>query len=301
MEPAIILLAKHFERVLVRYQHKLYPPIRLRVKKLAEVKPYLRRNSPSTEGQVAQWRENGGVLLSYHLRGGFESPHDVRFFTECPFSLAEFGDDGIPVVAYWPTTWQRHWNNLEFMFPQKDTCRRMHAEIKAAGMDARHAEIFEALGFETKDIVSITDKQLAARLGMITYHMFKTRRVVFRGILRAMIFVWPMRVRIEPQDQSLLPMYRAICALRQLNGEHLALGGELSKVARFWKTQVRALNRCGSIQAMDRITFYDLRDVKPDMRRIGKKHTEAKNNLAKLIYTLGRAPELTEEALKWKS
>ncbi len=298
MEEAILLLARHFPRVLVRYRHVLQQPIRLRLKKLSEISPYIRRPHVASEDQLEAWRANGGVLISYYRDLAFEAPHDARLFTECPFSMRRLGPLDVPVVVYKPPSWERHQAELPYRQVDSHICRQLLRELKASIADPPHAEMLEALGFDSNGVSAITDRELLARLAIPERGLSKAKQDIFRGVRPyPCLFVLPIIPRTDPQDKSLLPMYRAILALKQFNGQRLAIGGELSKTVQFWKTPVRALERCGSIKVLERIGFYSLDAVKPDYPAIRWRHERLKTKFARIIKTIDRAPELIEKAL----
>ncbi len=297
MEGAILLLAKHYKRVLVRVVYNNYPALRLRIRRLAELHPYIATRGFASDGQIELWNSRGGVLVSYRQRFPLLT-QDAHVFCECPLQRDDLRDANALVVVYTPPSWRWHYGTIKFLHPTAETARLLYNEIAAAGISKEYAAICEAVGMDARGMSAIGDAELCARFGFANvYHLNRVRRKVFYLASKQRFAVWPMIPRIEPEHKALLPMYRAIQNLPQLHGMRLAVNRELRAVGATWKVQIKDLAHCGSIKLFDRVGFYRMGAVHPDYDLIQDAHEAATERLDGVIAYVEAAPELTAAGL----
>lgn len=296
-EWATTLLAKHYRHVVLRGTHVLSTRIRVDRSKLGEF--FLGRNADHAKHQVDLWREQGGILLDYQ-NGNLPIPHEAHVFCECPMSprLLEGATAKTLALAvvYRPPSWAHHREEIDRKTPSVATCERVLSAISAAGLTSADAAILSALGLPARGVVALTDDRLAELSGVPGRHLPAVVRSLTPQKLR--LSVWcralPIVTRIEPREGGLATLYRYILTLPALNGVRLAQDGELAKVVRNWKVQMRALERCGSVERRPRMGFYVAANIRPDMALVAKRHAAASAALEKIIKMVEAAPALTQ-------
>lgn len=293
MEAAVGFLREHYKHVLVRAIYATQLPIRFRPKKLDGV--YLGLQADT--GEISRWLAKGGVLVNYRLHN---PPHDVHLLCECPFSLAALRlitcNTAEFAVIYKPPSWRAHREEISLSWPDSETCRKLHADIAAATIQPDHLAICKALDKPAEGLTVIADDEIKKRFGIGAIHLKRLRKTILRGVIsKAYFTVMRLIPRVEPEDKSLIPLYRAVEALPKAGGVCLALGRTLYAASNLYKKQLRALVRCGSVANLGALGFYAVADIQPDFGMIQARHESAKAALEEIISAVDAAPELTAE------
>lgn len=297
MEDAVLALDREHERVMVRAVHYVANPIRLRVKKLEEIRPFYARNAPEFDSEIAAWKEENGTLVNYRpaFRKEQVLPHNAALICELPLSMdmveVETRDTSDLCVVYRPPTWREHEELLFNRHPGGTACKRFMQEVAGLRPTKEHAEIAVITGIPTAGTRAIEDAALEESFPDLSSLRKRTLR---SAAGRQFSVITPLIPRIEPEDHTLMPLYRFIKEeLPSHGGVKLARDNVLSKAMRFWKIGLRALVRSGSVEQKGKIGFYGVGGfgIAPDYVRLQAEHDAAKGKLNRLIEAVDALPE----------
>ena len=268
MEAAVALLAKQCPRVIVRARYECQPAIRLRVKALDVTLHYCRWSPPNLSVPDDEWRQHGGVLINFTANEP-EVAHDVKLICECPWSLKQLSVlttyTSLATVVYRPPTWKSHLERMEMRWPSEQACREFYSapdQLKPQGWKSS----------------------------------FMRRAVFGMGFTSANVR-FQLIPRVEPEDRSLLALYRHICELPAVDGIHSSTRAELWKSVPGWRLQLNALVRCGSVERKaDAISYANA--PKPDFTGIEKRRQDNFKTFTAMREAVDAAPELTVKSLR---
>lgn len=299
MEDSALLLDRQHDRVMVRAVHFLPKPIRMRVKMLQAIRPFYLRNAPEFDKEIERWNAENGTLVNYRPFQITEPAlnHDAGLVCECPMSMDALGDltrDTKSVcVVYRPPTWRQHEETIYVKFPPATTAKRFVQAILATKPTQDMLRIAQTCGIPTAGTYAASDDDLQAALSVSGSELKAVRKIAMRSVEgRRYAFVTPLVARIEPEDKTLMQLYRFIEERLPAAGHvKLARDNVLAKAMRFWKIGLRALVRSGSIERKVPLGFYFMDTIAPDYDRIHAEHIAAKSKLARLIEFVDALPE----------
>ena len=286
MEQSVLELDAKHEKVMVRALHVLLNPIRIRVKRLEAIRPFLVRNDPAFDREITQWNAENGTIVNYRPCTKREPPmpHDTCLLCECPIALDVIEqlcrDTKLFCVVYRPPSWREHEEYVFSRFPSGTACKRLIQEIRAVKPSREYLAIAQKSGIPTAGTYAVDEKVLLDSIpGLVN-----TRRRAMRSITgKRYSTVQRLIPRIAPTDRSLLTLYEAVKALPTIGQHHIARDSVLSKAMRFWKLGLRALVRAGNVQNDGKIGFYFMDGLEPDYAKIETEHQLARLNLLKTI------------------
>ncbi len=291
MEETALALDAAYDTVMIRSAGLLPNPVRIRVKMLESIRPFYGRNDPAFDSEISRWKIENGTLINYRPQHKKEPvlPHDACFLTECPLSVDLIEDQARDArnicVIYKPPGWRQHEEVIFSKYPTATACKRLIQAVKAVSPTAEFARMAQALGIPTAGTYAIADDVLRESLGAGLIDFPPLRKRAMRHIEgRRFSSVIELIPRIEPEDESLLGMYRYIKESLPVVGHiRLARDGALGKAARFWKIALKALVRSGSVERKRTICFYFMDGIAPDYKKIDAEHQGAKARLTRLI------------------
>jgi hypothetical protein len=287
MEKTALLLDQRHDRVMVRAACALSAPIRFRWKMLTSIRPFLLRNDPAFDSEIAKWQKQNGTLINNrkYLRGEPVLKHNACVICECPMSwdeVEQMARDAADVcVIYRPPSWRNHEGYLHAAWPSGMACKRF-AEAMPEPLTAPNP-VTSACGIPVAGTRQITDDDLLRSLGINDGELHclrkRTMRVVDSRKKYSHRFSLVQRLipRIEPEDITLLPMYRAITELPCVGHIRLARDNALAGAGRFWKTTLRALIRSGCVERKETLGYYFFDGPAPDYERIQAEHVAARS------------------------
>ena len=291
MEEAALALDAQHEKVMLRAIHKLRHPIRLRVKKLQDIRPFYARNDPAFDAEVERWKEECGTLINYRTYTSTEPvyEYDACMLCEAPLCVDDIdrfsrGAKSVCVI-YHPPIWRAHEETLFTLYPTGQACERMLQAIASMPQSNEFASIAAACDIPTAGTRGADDDELAKELGISQPDLSIVRKRAMRSLSgRRYAQVIQLIPRVEPEDKTLLAMYRFIKdELPAVGHILLARDSVLSKAARYWKIALRALVRSGSVQQKAKTAFYFVDGLQPDYDRIQAEHEAARGKLTRLI------------------
>jgi len=298
MEESVLLLDKSYDKVMVRADHQTEMPIRLRVKMLEAIDPHYLRSNEAFDSQIPVWNEEGGTLINYRRYQKMEKamPHEALLICEAPLSLDILDDltrdTKQECVIYRPPTWRQHEELVFAKHPPGTQCKQFVQAVTRAKPIKEYALIAQKLNIPTAGTHAINDDELRELLGKNRRDMEIMRKRALSGLgSRRYSLVHPLIPRIEPEDHTLMEIYKAITELPAFGKVNLARDNVLSKAARFWKTALRALVRSGSVERRPTIGFYFTGGIMPNYDNLQAQHLAAQAKLKRLIATVDSLPD----------
>jgi hypothetical protein len=300
MEETVIALDQGFDRVMVRAIHELQNPIRIRIKKLQDIRPFEGRNDPAFDREFARWNEENGTMVNFRHFTKTEPvyDYDAGFICEAPLSLDRLeqllrGAKSIGVV-YRPPVWRAHEELLFAAYPTKEACKRLMQLISRSKPTKEFAAIATACGIPTAGTHALNDTDLARELSLSQLDLGTLRKRALRARDgRKYSQVSQLVPRVEPEDRSLLKIYEFIRnELPAVGFVRLARDNALAKSVRFWKTALRALLRSGCVEQKAKTCFYFLGGLEPDYDKIQAEHDAAAGKFERLRAEIDSMKEL---------
>lgn len=301
MEETVLALDAAYDRVMVRAIHEIANPIRIRVKKLQDIRPFYARNAPEFDAEIERWKTEDGTLINYRHYHKAEPvyEYDAAYICECPLSLdlLEQQINGAKklAVVYRPPTWRAHEEALFAEFPTGKSAKRFIQAVGASKPTKEFASIALTCGIVTAGTYAIDDDDLAKELGVSQLDLGTLRKRATRSQGgRRYSQVIQLIPRVEPYDtdKSLLAMYRFIKDELPCVGHiRLARDNVLSKAVRFWKMALRALVRSGCVQQKAKTCFYFLDSLAPDYDKIQAEHDAAAGKFNRIVAELDQLKE----------
>ena len=279
-EEAVKILAPKFRCVVAHAVHQLTCPIRIKRSALP-ANVYRASNAALGQSEMDAWRKKGGVLLNFRW---YVPSADATVYCECPFAIQYWPE--VTVITQ-PPTWDPHRIELNRMHPSGETCRRLMHAIQTSSIRPEYDFL---AGF-----IGIQDDDLCDRAGIAPRELPTVRRRVCSGHYRKALMITP---RVEPEDLSLLAMYRGILTLPVISGERIAFDSALHPFAEKWKRQVKALVKCGSVSMRPKLGFYAPQLFVPRFDITQRLHEVAIARLEEIITLVDGLPLLTEDVIE---
>jgi len=213
----------------------------------------------ASDGQLARWRERGGVLLQ---RGQFavgQEPiqSDALVFIECPLTVAHLEhtaagaqDEAIVPV---PHTWAQHELTIDLRFSSEMQLRALWAHCR---------------GQRT------TDQEIADLSGVPKQHVMRMRKA-FRPKEE-----WEIKARLAPENAALLPAWEWIGKGRTVSKQEVRESGH--------KIAVHELARLGHIKLLKYLTFPE---NEPNWNKLAEKRAQAIEGLDQIRALVESLPE----------
>ena len=295
MEAAALRLGKYHQQ-LVTSVYSLTRAIRLRSKLIANLKPFIYRSDVGSAGQLRRWQKDGGTLINY-LAAFKRPPHDAHLICEVPMTKAwldKLTEHTRTIAAvYRPPSWRSHREEVGRIAPPVAWCEKFAEAVRTCRLDNRQVGILDTLGIDMMGAGCLPDVELCEALGITLRQLTSVRRSTLRGKEKPpYVAVIPIVVRVPPENKGLLPMYEAIRALPSHGQVKLAQGFVLMNTALYWKSQLRSLVRCGSIELKPKLGFYWPKKVAPNYNRIGAAHDKATADVEEVISLVDSLREL---------
>ncbi|MBN3809398.1 hypothetical protein [Paraburkholderia sp. Ac-20347] len=208
-------------------------------------------------GQLARWREHGGVLLNRGRAVRTEIAADAMVFFECPLSVAwlESAIVGVrdQVIVPVPHTWAQHELTIDLQTPAEMELRALW--VHCAGR-------------------RLTDHELADESGLPQQHVMRMRRSFKAGE------EWDLRARLAPEEPGLLPAWGWVGGGRIATKREVRASGH--------KTALREMARRGHI-ALSKYHLYP--EQEPDWNALMKKRAQAIEDLDRIRSLVESLPD----------
>jgi hypothetical protein len=299
MEDCILALDAAHDKVMVRAIHQVDNPIRLRVKKLQDIRPFYARNAPEFDAEIERWKVECGTLINYRHYHRLEPTQEYDACLLCEVPL--FADEIIKLahgakslcVVYRPPIWRAHEELLFSMYPTGKSCKRFIQALQSTKPTKEHASIALACGIPTAGTKATDDDDLAKELAISQGDLAVIRKRSMRSAEgRRYSHVIQLIPRIEPDDKALLGMYQFIKNdLPSVGHIRLARDSALAKSVRFWKMALRALVRSGCVEQRAKTCFYFLDGMAPDYDKIQVEHEAAKGKFTRTVAEVDQMEE----------
>lgn len=99
----------------------------------------------ASDGQLARWRENGGVLLDRYTYSDRAGPADVLVFAECPMTMDRLTRSHANTAEYTvipvPHTWRVHEECIDLRTPRAEDLRAIWSACRGRRLTDEHLEI----------------------------------------------------------------------------------------------------------------------------------------------------------------
>jgi hypothetical protein len=303
LEETILALDAAYNRVMVRAIHIVERPIRVRVKLLEKIRPFLGRNDPAFDAEFARWQIENGTIINYrHYRPNLHLAKERRYqdrepryaydaclLAECPLSVEDIERTSVDaeslLVIFRPPVWRAHEELLFTLFPTGKACKRFIQIVSASKATKELLAVAQACGIPTAGAWAMNDDVLRKELGVNIMGQKAIQSRAMRHFSgRRYCRVIQLIPRVEPEDHTLYGMYEFIRnELPRVGNVCLAKDSILSKSVRFWKVALRALVRSGCVEQKARTSFYFLDGLQPDYDKIEAEHAAAAAKLAQVI------------------
>lgn len=141
----------------------------------------------SSDGQLARWRENGGVLLDRYTYSDRAGPADVLVFVECPMTMDRLTRSHANTSEYTvipvPHTWRVHEECIDLRTPRTEDLRVIWNACRGKRM---------------------TDEELESETGIAR------QRVTYMRKSLNPVEEWELRPRLAPEAPGLVPAWEWI-------------------------------------------------------------------------------------------
>ncbi|VWC76091.1 hypothetical protein BCO18175_02369 [Burkholderia contaminans] len=138
----------------------------------------------ASDGQLARWRDRGGVLLDRYTYSDRAGPADVLVFVECPMTMDRLARSHVNTSEYTvipvPHTWRVHEECVDLRTPSAEDLRAIWKACCGQRM---------------------TDEQLELETGI------PRQRVTYMRKSLKPIEEWEMRPRLAPEAAGLVPAW----------------------------------------------------------------------------------------------
>ncbi|MCA8382545.1 hypothetical protein LGN22_26930 [Burkholderia cenocepacia] len=211
----------------------------------------------ASDGQLARWRENGGVLLDRYTYSDRAGPADVLVFVECPMTMDRLTRSQANTAEYTvipvPHTWRVHEECIDLRTPRAEDLRAIWSACRGR---------------------RLTDEQLESETGI------PRQRVTYMRKSLKPVEEWELRPRLAPDAPGLIPAWDWIGSGRM----------ESKKVAREegHKAAVKEMARLGHI-SLTKWQVYP--DQEPNWEVIERKRLQAIADLAEVRSLVESLPD----------
>ncbi|MDR8728821.1 hypothetical protein [Burkholderia pseudomultivorans] len=141
----------------------------------------------ASDGQLARWRDTGGVLLDRYTYSDRAGPADVLVFVECPMTMDRLTRSHANTSEYTvvpiPHTWRVHEECIDLRTPQIEVLRAIWTACRGR---------------------RLTDEQLESETDI------PRQRVTYMRKSLKPVEEWEMRPRLAPDASGLLPAWEWI-------------------------------------------------------------------------------------------
>ncbi|WP_322040114.1 hypothetical protein [Burkholderia diffusa] len=247
-----------FTHVLVNRGYTTIKPVFFKSASIAELPVYVWAWwDRASDGQLARWRDNGGVLLDRYTYSDRAGPADVLVFVECPMTMdrltRSYANTSAYTVVPVPHTWRVHEECIDLRTPNVDDLRTIWAACRGQ---------------------RLTDEQLESKTGI------PRQRVTYMRKSLKPVEEWEVRPRLAPDAPGMVPAWDWIGSGRT----------ELKKVIREegHKAAIKEMARLGHI-SLTRYQVY--RSSEPDWVVLERKRNAAIADLAEVRSLVESLPD----------
>lgn len=177
-----------FTHVLVNRGYTTIKPVFFKSESIADLPVYVWAWwDRSSDGQLARWRDNGGILLDRYTYSDRAGPADVLVFVECPMTMdriiRSYANTSEYTVIPVPHTWRVHEECIDLRTPRVDDLREIWTVCRGQ---------------------RLTDGQLDSKTGI------PRQRVTYMRKSLKPVEEWEIRPRLAPEARGLLPAWEWI-------------------------------------------------------------------------------------------
>jgi hypothetical protein len=264
---ALSVIAAHeqFTHIVVNRSYQLMNPVYFKSGLIAHLPVFIYADwDKASLGQLAKWREQGGVLIDRSSSSYGIGDHDALIHVECPSAVRTLDWSRIhteqQTVVFKPPSWRSHFETLELKIPSVESCRKIWNVLRDIPERASAA----AISKHPDSLRVMTDSELCTASGLSAQHV-----MYMRHTLRPHE-VWSVKLRIKPEDAALVQAWNDIEALEIVNGvrQFVKLGQPLQP----WRRAVKEMARQGHI-SLTRMHVYPVKE--PNFDKIQKLHDTA--------------------------
>lgn len=211
----------------------------------------------ASDGQLARWRDSGGVLLDRYTYSDRAGPADVLVFVECPMTMDRLTRSHANTSEYAvipiPHTWRVHEECIDMRTPRVEDLQAIWTVCRGQ---------------------RLTDEQLESATGI------PRQRVTYMRRSLTPVEEWEMRPLLAPETPGLLPAWDWIKSGRN----------ELKKVIREegHKAAIKEMARLGHISLTKRQIY---RSHEPDWDVLERKRKAAIADLAEVRSLVESLPD----------
>lgn len=243
--------------VLNRY-YMLVSPTYFRTSKIVDLPVYTWAGwDKASDGQLARWREHGGVLINRGANSSSSGPNDVVVFVEVPAKLKRLKYSISTTSAYSvlprPVSWRQYDETLNLKTP---TCDRLE-------------EIWKTVHGQR-----ITDDEMALLTGL------PRREVMFQSRALKPAEEWDIRPRIAPEAGHFMPAWEWIGAGRVATRQEVGQSG--------FRVALKEMGRLGHIK-LTKYRIYSA--VAPDWETVAAKRRRATEDLHRVQSLVASLPD----------
>ncbi|QVN18777.1 hypothetical protein [Burkholderia pyrrocinia] len=174
-----------FTHVLVNRGYTTIKPVFFKSASIADLPVYVWAWwDRASDGQLARWRDNGGVLLDRYTYSDRAGPADVLVFVECPMTMSRltrsYANTSEYTVIPVPHTWRVHEECIDLRTPRTDDLRAIWTACRGQ---------------------RLTDEQIESKTGI------PRQRVTYMRKSLKPVEEWEMRPRLAPDALGLRPAW----------------------------------------------------------------------------------------------
>jgi len=211
----------------------------------------------ASDGQLARWRDRGGVLLDRYTYSDRAGPADVLVFVECPMTIDRLTRSHVNTSEYTvipvPHTWRVHEECIDLRTPRIEDLRAIWSTCRGR---------------------RLTDEQLEAETGI------PRQRVTYMRKSLKPIEEWEMRPRLAPEAAGLVPAWDWIGRGRAESKKAVREEGH--------KAAIKEMARLGHI-SLTKWQVY--RSDEPDWDLLERKRLQAISDLAEVRSLVESLPD----------
>jgi len=262
---SVINAHQQFTHVVVNRSYQIMNPVYFKSGLIAHLPVFIYADwDKASLGQLAKWREQGGVLIDRSSSSYGIGDHDALIHVECPSAVRTLDWSRIhteqQTVVFKPPSWRSHFETLELKIPSVESCRKIWDVLRDIPERASAA----AISKHPDSLRVMTDSELCTASGLSAQHI-----MYMRHTLRPHE-VWSVKLRIRPEDAALTQAWDLIEQVEAVNGvrQFVKLGQPLQP----WRRAVKEMARQGHI-SLTRLHVYPVEE--PNFDKIQKLHDTA--------------------------
>jgi hypothetical protein len=247
-----------FTHVLVNRGYTTIKPAFFRSNKIADLPIYVWASwEKGSDGQLAKWRDRGGVLIHRSESSHSAGPADVLVFVECSMTMKRIKRSMEHITEYGvipkPHTWIVHEQAIDLRSPEESRLRLL--------WDICHGQ-------------RLTDLELAEHSGL------PRTTVMYQRCSFKRVEEWQIKPRLKPDAAHFLPAWDWLGTGRTLTKKDVGTSGH--------KLALLEMARLGHV-ALTKYQQYGMDE--PDWKRFEKKRQEAIEDLRRVRSLVESLPD----------